>query len=300
MRTTKKPNPRRAALRGGFSLAELLVVVGIVALLVALLLPPLQIARYQAMRVKCATQLYQQGLALAAAKSEFNFYPLWDDGTDKVRYTWIDVLVQRRMIFDHRLGYCPMDLMPDPLNRARGQATGSDYPGRLSLPGVDYSYGIGVPLSAGGWMWSQGSARPGSTVARRFDDHEKNPGMRVLAGDANWSYIYNLSGEGYFSGTWNDPSWYDNLVAWRHPEFTANLLMQDGHATSLRYVVGAQQPVNTNRTFLWHIGESIHVGPESRNGTNFYPDTPPSEVFPKELMPGYYTARRAWTLIPHK
>jgi prepilin-type processing-associated H-X9-DG protein len=288
----------------------LLVVIGAIALLLAIMVPPLQLAHHQAKRAKCGANLQTVGVAFSAvhAQMDSDFYPLWDDGGTPTRYTWVDVLLQMGMLSGPKSAYCPEDARPDPLNMARGEFFGVQYPGGTTTPGIDYSYGISVVLSAGGWAWTPRGPLSASEP-RVFVNHERNTATRVLVGDAGWSSIYNLSGDALTTGVWNEPSQFDNTVAyWRHPGHRANVLLQDGHVTSLRYNVGSSRPVETQRFHVWYPGESIHVGPRDQYEGNWYPNVPPinlenptlDDAFRPELVPGYYTIHKLWTRIEHK
>ncbi len=85
----------------GFTLVELLVVIGIIALVIAMLMPALRKARDQAMAVQCMSNLRQIGMGLTMYASAnknlipqdimYIFQP--PDFTDQDGVTWIDLLV---------------------------------------------------------------------------------------------------------------------------------------------------------------------------------------------------------------
>lgn len=75
---------RARGARPGFTVVELLVVIGIVSILMALLLPAAQAAREAARRARCQNNLRQLGLALQSYHGSYNCFP---PSTNVVNYS---------------------------------------------------------------------------------------------------------------------------------------------------------------------------------------------------------------------
>jgi len=73
---------RRAASRFGYSLVEILVVIGILGTLFALLLPAVQRVRESASRTRCANNLRQIGVAFHCHHDSYQCFPSNGGGTD--------------------------------------------------------------------------------------------------------------------------------------------------------------------------------------------------------------------------
>ena len=209
-----RTRPRRAqrSRRLGFTLVELLVVIGIIAVLISILMPALTRARESARRTQCLSNLRQLHTALVLYahtnkdavplgfwrdEKQYN-YALWQKG--KKAPIMLGLVYRARLLQSPAAFYCPSQADPFfqfnvPQNR---------WPPELAQTGSDHSrlgYGVRPIATMGGWDpdWPAVFQRLpkiknkalisdiSSSPERMKADHVK--GMNVLYGNGGAKWI---------------------------------------------------------------------------------------------------------------
>jgi prepilin-type N-terminal cleavage/methylation domain-containing protein len=268
--------------RQGFTLVELLVVVAIIAILMAILLPALSLARDKAREARCMGNMNQAGTGLTMWHHNAEYYPGFDYANSPLVTSpnlgpWPDVLAMRPPFFtyeninNHRdflekrgrspedftktvdsieIFACPADKPhPHRINEARSRAWNL---WRADVgDGFEHSYGMGVGVCYEGHIESP----TGGFVT----GYHKDASGQLLAADGVWCWIQNLCAS-YVddpNSAFNQPFWHCNCMGYFHGNFRrAVVVCRDGSAKTIYYGTEGRS-IDTREVFVWGYGEGL-------------------------------------------
>jgi prepilin-type N-terminal cleavage/methylation domain-containing protein len=133
--------------RTGFTLVELLVVIGIITVLIAILLPALNGARRQAQRIYCQANLRSIGQAMTMYTQRYGVYPSGLLYSNRGTLGLWPVRLRPFLNGEQRVFYCPAQDERCEWKKGEAPATSTGQPVELATDlHARFGYEVGEPL----------------------------------------------------------------------------------------------------------------------------------------------------------
>ncbi|MGH7178250.1 MAG: prepilin-type N-terminal cleavage/methylation domain-containing protein [Tepidisphaeraceae bacterium] len=253
--------------RAAFTLVELLVVIGVIAVLIAMLLPALNGARQAADRIKCQSNLRQLGQAFLLYNTQNNGYVIpsynmtgINGGASVPLDGWAPILDRDKLVRGDRLNDSSVFTCPSMLDiegMAGGQ-TGSDpgkpkgwmdWPnlrlGTQNVPTTIPAMGFDKIIRVGYWINADNPIGAAADVkADLFYTGSVGYGPGTNGQSIRLTNVTRFRkpsrlivlADGVYAGRQRDTriGVVNSRIGYRHPKNTANVLFADGHVDGIR------------------------------------------------------------------